>query len=62
MLSAMMRTITTLERAFQLAEASSCITVTDIKRRLTVEGYTAAQIEGPTLLSQLRALMKARRA
>ena len=62
MLSAMDATMTILERAFQLAEASTCATVMDIKRRLTAEGYTVDQIDGRTLKGQLRALMNARHA
>ena len=52
--------LTTIERAFQLAEASTCTTVEDIKNRLGAEGYERDQIDGRTLKRQLRALMKAR--
>ena len=54
--------LTTMERAFQLAEASTCTTVEDIKNRLRAEGYEGDQIDGRTLKRQLRALMKARHA
>ena len=54
--------LTTMERAFQLAEASPCTTVEDIKNRLRAEGYSADQIEGRTLKRQLSAIMKARHA
>jgi hypothetical protein len=52
--------ITAIERAFQLAKSSSCSTVSDIKRRLASEGYSASQISGRTLARQLVALIKAR--
>lgn len=59
-LGAMDRTITTVERAFQLAAASTCTSIEDIRKRLTAEGYGADQIEGRTLKGQLRAIIKAR--
>ena len=60
LLSARSHQLTTMERAFQLAEASTCATVSDIKNRLRAEGYEGDQIDGRTLKRQLRALMKAR--
>ena len=57
MLSAMDRTITTIERAFQLAKSSSCISIADIKTRLKAEGYSPDQIDGRVLAT----LIKARR-
>ena len=62
MLSAGKPELTTMERAFQLAEASTCTTISDIKNRLRAEGYEGDQIDGRTLKRQLRALMKARHA
>ncbi len=53
-------TITAVERAFQLAKSSTCSSVSDIKRRLAAEGYSASQISGRTLAKQLVALIKAR--
>jgi hypothetical protein len=47
-----------LERAFQLAESGEYPTVTDIKRRLTDEGYSIAQVTGGQLSKQLMALIK----
>jgi hypothetical protein len=38
--------ITTIERAFQLAKSGSYASVADIKKRLSVEGYSIAQITG----------------
>jgi len=55
-------TITTIERAFQLAKSSTCTSVADIKKRLAAEGYSVAQISGRTLAKQLDALIKARPA
>ena len=46
-----------LERAFQLAREGSCPTVTDIRRRMQLEGYNHSQLEGPHLHKQLRALI-----
>lgn len=51
--------MTTMERAFQLAEAGTCPSITELKRRLTAEAYAADQIEGRSLKRQLRTLMKA---
>ena len=46
-----------LERAFELAKEGSCPTVTDIRRRMQLEGYDRYQVEGPHLHKQLRALI-----
>jgi hypothetical protein len=54
--------LTTMERAFQLAETSTCTSISDIKTRLRAEGYEGDQIDGPSLKRQLRALIKARHA
>jgi hypothetical protein len=48
---------TSLERAFQLAKSGTCATIDDLKRRLHAENYSLAQITGPVLFKQLRALM-----
>ncbi len=50
---------TAIERAFELARSGDCTNLEDIRARLKAEGYTAGQIIGPSLLSQLRALCKA---
>jgi hypothetical protein len=46
-----------LERAFELAKEGRCPNITDIRRRLQLEGYSSSQIEGPQLHKQLRALI-----
>jgi hypothetical protein len=51
-------TVTALERAFQLAKTGNYVSVAEIKIRLNVEGYSAAQITGRELSKQLQALIK----
>ena len=53
--------MTTMERAFELARASTCASITDIKKRLAAEGYAMDQIEGRSLKRQLTALLTSRR-
>jgi hypothetical protein len=53
--------ITTLERAFQLAKSGDYASVPDIKKRLIQEGYSIAQITGRALSKQLLALIRAAR-
>jgi hypothetical protein len=48
---------TTLERAFKLAEAGECKTVTEIKTILKTEGYDLTQLFGRTLNKQLQKLL-----
>jgi len=55
-------TATALERAFQLARSGDYPSVPDIKKQLSTEGYSAAQITGGTLLRQLLALIRDSRA
>jgi hypothetical protein len=50
---------TALERAFELAQSGSYTKADDIRRQLTREGYSTAQMTGNTLLRQLRGVMKA---
>jgi hypothetical protein len=52
------RNVTALERAFQLAETGVSASVSDIKTQLKREGYSDAQIIGPTLVKQLKALIE----
>jgi hypothetical protein len=59
---AMNPTTTALERAFQLARSGDYASVPDIKKRLSAEGYSAAQVTGGTLAKQLLALIRAARA
>jgi hypothetical protein len=47
---------TALERAFALARTGRYVTVAAIKLQLQTEGYSTAQIIGPSLLSQIRAI------
>ena len=50
--------LTTLERAYQLAESGECASVSEIKQRLTAEHYTdvQGQLYGQTITSALRKL------
>ena len=50
--------LTTIERAYQLAESGECANVGDIKRRLSAEGYSdvQGQLYGSTITSALRKL------
>jgi len=52
---------TAIERAFELAKSGSCVTNSEIKQALRSEGYGEAQITGPALMRQLRAIMDANR-
>ncbi|MEP7239963.1 MAG: hypothetical protein ABI697_03660 [Devosia sp.] len=49
---------TALERAFSLAKSGRFKSVSEIRARLSKEGYQANQIDGPALGRQLRALMR----
>jgi hypothetical protein len=55
------RNTTTVERAFQVANSGHCATVQDIRRYLKIEGYSDMQVTGPSLLKQLKAILKAAR-
>jgi hypothetical protein len=55
------QTKTPLERAFELARSGKYSSASDIRRALSAEGYSHVQIEGPTLMRQLRELMRAAR-
>ena len=48
-----------VERAFELAKSGDCASVKDIRKRLLAEGYSPRQIEGKTLIKQLRSLLRA---
>lgn len=56
------KTMSSLERAFQLARSGKCHSIADIRHGLRAEGYDERQIEGPSLSRQLRELMKAAEA
>ena len=47
---------TALERAFILARSGDCSSATDIREALRREGYRSGEIEGPSLVRQLKAL------
>jgi hypothetical protein len=53
---------TILERAFELARSGRCASIDEIKRRLKTELYDQHMIEGPSVRSQLRALIAKSRA
>ena len=53
--------ISIIERAFQLAKTGQYGSVEDLKRKLRAEGYSVTAITGPSLLRQLRELIKAGR-
>ena len=48
---------TAIERAFELAAQPGVNSISEIRRALAAEGYSAVQIEGPALRRQLRALI-----
>ena len=52
---------TTLERAFALARSGEYTGVAEIKAKLKAEGFTLNQMEGPSLMRQLRDLCIAAR-
>jgi hypothetical protein len=47
---------TALERAFKLAKSGDYANVSELKAQLQAEGFSPSQLEGPTLLRQLRDL------
>jgi hypothetical protein len=51
--------MSTLERAFQLAKSGSASNIRAIRSMLRKEGYECRQIEGGSLLKQLRAMIDA---
>ena len=55
------RTVTALERAFQLARDGTYASVPLLKKRLKAEGYSTDQISGQALSRLLKALIKAAR-
>ena len=55
------RAVTAVERAFELAGSGHYTTVAGIKKQLTAEGHSTAQIIGGTINKQLTALMRAGR-
>ena len=49
---------TSLERAFELARSGKVPSLQILQQRLTSEGYTNSQIEGPVLKKQLIAIIE----
>jgi len=49
----------TVERAFELAQSGQCRTLTELKQRLRIEGYSnsEAHLGGKLIKKQLRAAM-----
>jgi hypothetical protein len=58
----MLTQCTPLERAFELARSGECALVSDVRRRLKDEGYSDAQLDGPSLIRQLRGLLATAKA
>ena len=52
---------TTLERAFELARTGDYLGIAEIRAQLKAEGYSLGQLEGPSLMRQLRELCIASR-
>ena len=48
---------TALERAFELAKSGTVKSVSELRNKISREGYMAAQIEGAALGRQLRGLI-----
>ena len=53
---------TALERAFELAEGGACRTVSEVRMRVRLEGYSDEQLEGKALKRQLSAIIDKARA
>ena len=52
-------TQTVLERAFELARSGEVENTAQLKNRLSKEGYETQQLEGSSLMSQLRSAITA---
>jgi hypothetical protein len=52
---------TAMERAFELARSGQCLTVQDIRRRLSAEGYLDVRhhLAGRSIMAELGRLIKA---
>lgn len=55
-------TKSTLERAFELAKSGRYAGLGELRAAVKAEGYSTAQMEGPSLGRQLKRLMEAGRA
>jgi hypothetical protein len=56
----MLNGISTVERAFQLAESGKVVSVSDLRDRLKAEGFAdaATQVSGRSIVNQLRHLLR----
>jgi hypothetical protein len=52
------RTISSLERAFELARSGQCRSTAEIFQALRKEGHDPRMIVGPVLMRQMRELMR----
>ena len=54
--------VTTIERAFQLAKAGACRSISDIRNQLSAEGYDGVHghLDGMSIKRQLNAALAAR--
>jgi len=54
--------VTTIERAFQLAKAGTCGSISDIRNQLSAEGYDGihGHLDGMSIKRQLNAALAAR--
>lgn len=52
------QTKTALERAFELARTGRFARASEIAQAISKEGYSATQLEGPSLRRQINALIK----
>ena len=50
--------ITAIERAFELARSGQYASLSDVRRQLRIEGHSQEQIQGTTLLRQIRGMIK----
>jgi hypothetical protein len=53
---------TTLERAFELARSGKYLTIRELIHELSSEGYSAEQVEGKQVRTQLLRLVRAPKA
>lgn len=53
---------TTLERAFELAASGAMTSLSEIRAQLKAEGYSLSQLQGRSLIRQLRQIMREARS
>ena len=61
MLNAMDPNKSALERAFELAKSGAVKSVSELRTKVSREGYSASQLDGAALGRQLRNLIRAHR-